>query len=133
MKTVLTIDDDPTVRQLIKSVLAQNGSIQVIEAGDGKTGLEALRKYRPDLVLLDVKMPRQNGIDTLNHIRRDPELAAVPVILLTAYREPEKLLPYLENRHTDYMPKPFVISALRKKVNEVLNCTAGEGGNQAGR
>ena len=119
-KTVLTIDDDPSIRLLIRSALEQEQTIQVIEAGDGVAGLEAVKKHHPDLVLLDVVMPRQDGIHTLQALRSDPEIAFTPVILLTAVKEKDKLMPLLSQRNTDFMPKPFLLDILRSKVKNVL-------------
>ncbi len=119
-KTVLTIDDDPSIRQLIRSALAREQMIQVIEAGDGVAGLEAVKKHHPDLVLLDVVMPRQDGIRTLKALRSDPEIAFTPVILLTAVKERDKLQPLLRQRYTDFMPKPFLLDLLRSKVKNML-------------
>ncbi len=121
LKTVLTIDDDPAIRKLIKSTLEKDANIQVIEAGDGVAGFEAVKRHHPDLVLLDVMMPRQNGIDTLRDIRQDPEVAFVPVILLTGFKEKDKLVPLLQQDNTDYMPKPFGLDNLRQKVRTFLS------------
>ncbi len=120
LKIVLTIDDDPAIRKLIKSTLERDANIQVIEASDGVAGFEAVKRHHPDLVLLDVMMPRQNGIDTLRDIRQDPEIALVPVILLTAFKEKDRLVPLLQQDNTDYMPKPFALDNLVQKVRMFL-------------
>ena len=119
-KTVLTIDDDPAIRQLIRVALEKEENIQVIEASDGISGLEAIRQYRPDLVLLDVVMPRQDGLHMLQTLRSDPDLSFTPVILLTGFKDREKLLPLLKQENTDFMAKPFLLELLRQKVRDKL-------------
>ncbi len=119
-KTVLTVDDDPAIRQLIRVALEKEENIQVIEASDGISGLEAIRQYRPDLVLLDVVMPRQDGLHMLQTLRSDPDLSFIPVILLTGFKDREKLQPLLKQENTDFMAKPFILELLRQKVKDKL-------------
>lgn len=120
LKKVLTVDDDSSIRLLIRSALSGNKAISVLEAVDGVDGLEAVRKYHPDLVILDVAMPRKTGIEVLTVLRSDPSISGIPVILLTGIKDNSQLLPLLEQECTDYIAKPFVIEKLRKKVNDYL-------------
>lgn len=130
-KKVLTIDDEPSVRLLIRTALQHERGIEILEAGDGVEGLEAIRRARPDLVLLDVVMPRLDGIKMLLTLRAEPEIADTPVILLTGYKDQEKLLPLLEQKQTDFLAKPFLLELLRQKVQHMLFPEmAGSAGNE---
>src|SRR5206468_2819643 len=81
MKTVLVVDDHPQIRRLIQVNLAKL-KLRVLCAEDGEEGLEMVRTERPDLILLDVIMPKKNGFEVLNALKSDPELKAIPVIML---------------------------------------------------
>lgn len=119
-KTVLTVDDDSSVRQLIRMALRSLKHVKVIEAENGLEGLNAVQKHQPDLVILDVMMPKLDGIGTLEKIRSNPDMAGTPVILLTGVKDSTKLIHVLENGSTDYLPKPFIIEILRQKVTSIL-------------
>ena len=119
-KTVLTVDDDSSVRILIRAALASNKSISVIEASDGVAGLEAVRAHRPDLVILDVMMPKQNGIDTLSKLRSDPDISTTPVIMLSGVKDQSKIDVINARQDIDFSPTPFVVENLRSKVNALL-------------
>lgn len=119
-KTVLTVDDDSSIRLLIRSALRSLKTVKVIEAVDGLAGLEAIQKHQPDLVILDVMMPNLDGIDALKRLRSDPVTAGTPVIMLTGVKDKSKLLPLLEHNSTDYLAKPFIIEILRQKVASML-------------
>lgn len=120
-RTVITIDDEPSIRMLIRMALQYDTTIEIIEAADGVEGLAALKAHRPALVLLDVVMPRKDGIETLQAMRADPELRTIPVILLTGFKDQKKLLPLLEQPNTTLLPKPFLVEMLRQMVQQVLS------------
>src|SRR5687768_18357250 len=82
LATVLICDDEPSLRELIRVSL--DGPYQFAEADDGEESLEMARRLRPDLVILDMMMPRRNGLEVLTELRRDADLAQTPVIVLTA-------------------------------------------------
>ena len=80
--TVLVVDDEPTARELMARHLRRAG-FQVLEAADGRAGLEAARASRPDVITLDVLMPKMDGWAVLKELKSDPELADIPVIMAT--------------------------------------------------
>ncbi len=123
-KKVVTVDDDSSIRMLIKSALRGLKAVEVFEAGDGLEGLQTIRREQPDLVLLDVVMPHQDGIETYYQLRQDPAYSSTPIIMLTAVKDNEKLLPLLQHDHTEFLAKPFVIEVLREKVRALLNLDA---------
>lgn len=83
MASILVVDDDAVVRQLLRMNFELEGH-DVLEADDGASALAAVREHHPDAVLLDVMMPAPNGYEVCATLRADPELAQMPVVLLTA-------------------------------------------------
>lgn len=81
---VLVVDDDPAFRAATSAVLRADGA-RVVEAGDGRAALAAIDAERPDLVLLDLRLPELDGGAVLNHLSSDPDLAGIPVMVLTAF------------------------------------------------
>jgi CheY-like chemotaxis protein len=82
LATVLICDDEPSLRELIRVSL--DGAYSFAEADDGEKSLEIARRLKPDVVILDIMMPRRNGLEVLSELRRDEGLAATAVIVLTA-------------------------------------------------
>jgi two-component system, OmpR family, KDP operon response regulator KdpE len=114
---ILVIDDDPRLRDALEVGLRlQWEDTQVISADDGEAGVEAFFEDNPDLVLLDVTMPRKNGFEVLQDIRR---VSDVPVIMLTARRDDTDLVRGLELGADDYVPKPFSHVALMARIKAV--------------
>jgi len=85
---ILVVDDNPSVREVLKTILTKEG-YQVAMAGDGEEGLSIARKLRPNAIILDVVMPKMDGWTTLSELKADPELATIPVIMLSMLEEKE--------------------------------------------
>jgi len=118
-KKIITIDDELPIRSLIRHTLRQDDH-KVFEAGDGRAGLEIIRRELPDLVVLDFVMPVMNGAETLRAIRSDPRIAHIPVLLLTGVKDAEKLAPLLQDSRSDFLDKPFLVETLRARVRKML-------------
>ena len=116
LATVLICDDEPALRELIRASL--HGPYDFAEADDGEESLAAARRLRPDVVILDVMMPRRNGIEVLSELRRDEELASIPVIVLTA--QPSTREDALREGADLVIDKPFVPDDINAAVEEVL-------------
>ncbi len=86
MPHILIADDERYQRVLLRELLAGDSSLTFDEASDGQQALDQARIRRPDLVLLDVMMPILDGLETFRHFKTDPELHAIPVLLVTAWR-----------------------------------------------
>ncbi len=116
LATVLICEDEPALRELIRVSL--QGPYEFAEADDGEESLEIARRLRPDLVILDVMMPRRSGIEVLTELRRDEALASTPVIVLTA--QPETREEALQKGADRVIDKPFVPDDISTAVEEVL-------------
>src|SRR4051794_38890096 len=104
--TVLVIEDEAATRQLLNDVLMRNG-LDVIVAEDGPLGLEIAKNQKPDLILLDLRLPTVSGLDVLRRLRAESATAAMPVIILTAENTEADIVVGLELGADDYLTKPF--------------------------
>lgn len=119
---ILVIDDDRKLNHLLESYLARFG-YQVQSHAHPKQGLEALERYLPDLVILDVMLPDMDGFDVCRTIRRT---SSVPVIMLTARGEVTDRIVGLEIGADDYLPKPFEPRELVARIQTILRRARGE-------
>ena len=113
MARILVIDDEAPIRENLVRFLALEGH-QVIQANDGRQGLEAIRTHRPDFILCDVMMPHLDGFEVLAATQSDPALRGIPFVFLSASAEPEKLEAALQQGATGYVTKPFNLANLRQ-------------------
>ena len=88
---ILIVDDDSACRRFFSDLLERNG-YQALAAHDGQEGLALARRIRPELVLLDLSLPRQNGIEVMRRMRTDPRTAGARLVLMTGVRDPKSLL-----------------------------------------
>jgi CheY-like chemotaxis protein len=118
-KTVLLVDDEVIVVDIAKRRLDQLG-YNVLAAHDGEEAIRLLQTAKPDLIVLDVQMPKMNGYTFLTELRKNPNeaLAATPVIIVTAYAETNPIF----NRHgvIAYLLKPLKLQELLDKVQTIL-------------
>ena len=121
--TVLVIDDSKMVHRLVQAWLKED-AIDCLFADDGKSGLECAAKLRPDLILLDVDMPRQNGFEVCRLLKGDPTTAKIPVIFLTAVTSVQEKISGLDLGADDYVTKPFNPGELRARVKAALRRAA---------
>jgi DNA-binding response OmpR family regulator len=116
---VLIVDDEPNIVISLEFLLKREG-FAVSVARDGEEGLTAIRTQRPDLVILDVMMPRLDGFSVLSAVRADPELAAVRILMLTAKGREAEQKKGLGLGADAYMPKPFSTHELVAKAKQLL-------------
>ncbi len=112
---VLVADDDPDILDLITFRLERSG-MRVIQARNGMEALEAARLKRPQVVVLDWMMPELTGIEVIEAMRADPELAHLPVMLLTARVQESDVVKGFEAGADDYLTKPFSPQELHHRV-----------------
>jgi DNA-binding response OmpR family regulator len=115
MKKILLIEDDADLFSLLKYNLEKEG-FSLTGQQTGKGALELCRQVRPDLILLDIMLPDSDGLDICKGIRRDPDLAAVPVIFLTARASETDRIVGLELGANDYVVKPFFVRELIARI-----------------
>ena len=117
--TILIVEDDPDTVKLVSLYLRRDGH-KVISTGDGLEGLRLARKARPDLVVLDLMLPRLDGIELCRTLREESE---VPIVMVTARVEQEDILTGLDLGADDYVPKPFSPRELAARIRAVLRRT----------
>jgi adenylate cyclase len=120
---ILVVDDAPDNIEVVRARLEQQG-YRVIAASDGIEALAQVRAAAPDLVLLDVVMPRLDGIETVRRIRADPAIPFTPVIMLTAQNDSRSVISALDAGADEYLTKPFDAGALLARVRSMLRIKA---------
>ncbi len=120
MTTLLLIEDDAEVRTVLRFALEDEG-YRVVEAADGGSGLDAFEHDRPDLVLLDLRLPDRRGLDICREIRLQ---SIVPIIIVTAQTDTHDLVAGLEAGADDYVTKPVVPKALAARIRALLRRVA---------
>ncbi len=119
MATVLIVDDDPFITRLVQMKVEQLGHI-VVTAGDGEEGLRKAEATHPDLVLLDLMMPRMNGLEMCRRLRATPAGRTVPIVMLTAKAQERDVEAGFAAGATDYLTKPFSPRELQTRVRAML-------------
>ncbi len=120
---ILIADDDITLMDMYKLRLEAE-DYEVITAVDGEEAIAEIRKEKPDMVLLDIMMPKINGLDVLAELKKDPQFKAMPVIMLTALIQDVTKVKSLMSGADDYLMKSEVMPGeVIKKVNQVLEAS----------
>jgi two-component system, sensor histidine kinase and response regulator len=119
LPVVLVIDDEPAIRLGLVAALRRHG-YQVIAAEDGNDGLQKAHQQRPDLIVSDVMMPPPDGFELKRLMARDPELATVPFIFLTARTGVQDRIAGISDGADDYISKPFVMEELLARTDALL-------------
>jgi two-component system phosphate regulon response regulator PhoB len=122
---ILVVDDEPDLLELVRFQLEQAG-FEVETAPDGRIGLEAIRRRRPSLVVLDWMLPDLPGTEVCRQLRADPALRDLPVLLLTAKAEEIDRVVGFELGADDYVTKPFSPRELVLRVQAILRRSAGD-------
>jgi DNA-binding response OmpR family regulator len=119
MTTVLVVDDEAPIVDLVRFTL-EDADLRVVEASDGAAALDLARRIKPDLVLLDVHMPRLDGLEVCRQLRREPDFARTPIIMLTAAGQEADRSSGLSAGADEYLTKPFSPLALLALVEALL-------------
>jgi len=130
-ETIVIIDDDRAIAQLTALWIKAAGFNTVI-ANDGRSGLAAIAQHRPDLVLLDIRMPEMDGFEVNRQIRQSPELAEIPVIFLSAHAQETTRQESLASGGRRFLPKPYESKTLIAAIRAVLKGAVPSGGIRAG-
>ena len=120
-RRVLVVDDEPNIAKIVKKQLEVSG-YDVIVAGDGEIALTKVREEHPDVILLDVMLPKRNGYEVLGILKQDEQLRRIPVIMLTARaQQPQDQDASLGHGADAYLAKPFQLEELVEQVQALLD------------
>lgn len=122
-RTVLIVEDFGETRFMIKLALELSG-YRVVEARDGREGVEVAMKERPDVILMDLSLPRMDGFMATRLIREAPEVAGVPVVAISAHATPEYRVKAFASGCNEYLTKPIDLDRLRGVVANLLKTSA---------
>ena len=118
-RKVLIAEDHPINRELLREMVTSLG-YQVIEAGDGEETLRKIQETTPDLAIIDLQMPKIDGLEVIRQLREQPEYADFPVIALTAYAMRGDRERMLDAGFTAYLAKPVRLEALKAELKRLL-------------
>jgi len=117
---VLVADDEQNVVDFIADLLSQS-HFEVSKAFNGKGVLDSLQKSQPDIILLDITMPDMNGFEVCEAIRKSPEHASLPILMITGNEDETAIVKALESGADDYITKPFKNENLVHKIETLLD------------
>jgi len=116
---ILVVEDNERNRKLVRTILEFRG-YEVVECEDGEASLALARKHRPVLVLMDIQLPKMNGIEALARLRADPEVGAIPVIAVTASVTSGERERVISAGFTGYISKPIDVGTFGEMVDRTL-------------
>jgi DNA-binding response OmpR family regulator len=116
---VLVVDDEPNIAKIVKKQLEVSG-YDVIVAVDGEMALTKIREEHPEVILLDVMLPKRNGYEVLGILKQDEQLKHIPVMMLTARAQQQDQQASLEHGADAYLAKPFQLEELVEQVKALL-------------
>ncbi|MBT3265744.1 response regulator [Candidatus Poribacteria bacterium] len=123
--TILLIEDEPDIQTVVKFALEATGGHNVIVADDGLQGLEVARKEQPDVILLDVMMPRMDGHELLRLLKASDKTNTIPVIFLSAKAQQKDVDAGLDLGADGYLTKPFDSRTLSDEVEAIVRKARG--------
>jgi two-component system chemotaxis response regulator CheY len=117
---ILIVDDFSTMRRIIKNLLRDLGFNNTQEADDGATALPMLKSGKFEFLVTDWNMPGMTGIELLKNVRSDPELAHLPVLMVTAEQKREQIVEAAQAGVNGYIVKPFTATTLKEKIDKIF-------------
>ncbi|WP_447927629.1 MULTISPECIES: chemotaxis response regulator CheY [unclassified Vreelandella] len=117
----LVVDDFPTMRRIVRSLLKELGFTNVDEAEDGQDALNKLRAGNFEFVVSDWNMPNLDGLEMLKEIRQDDALKELPVLMVTAEAKKENIIAAAQAGANGYVVKPFTAATLEEKLNKIFD------------
>ena len=116
---VLTVDDSRTILAMLHHTLS-NAGFEVLQAEDGKQGLDVLKSQEVDVVITDINMPVMNGFELLSAVKADESLKHLPVLMVTAEARKEDIVRAAKDGAAGYIVKPFTKATLEEKVQKIM-------------
>lgn len=120
METILCVDDDPTQLMLLRLALTRAG-FRVIEAADGKEGVDLALKHKPALIIMDLMMPVMDGSVAVQRIKQNEATKDIPILILSAYARGEQAKRALEAGADEMISKTFILTDLVDKIKGYFN------------
>ena len=120
-KKILIIDDDKVYTELVKAILERTGKYEVGVENRGLHGLGTAKRFKPDLILMDIMMPHTDGFQIMKLLKNDLDTISIPIIMLSAVDSDESKTAAAASFNEDYIVRPIAAEALEKKIEEVLN------------
>lgn len=117
---ILAVDDSPTMRRIIVNTLKRAGYEDVAEAGDGKDALAKLKTEKFDFIITDWNMPEMDGLTFVTTVRSDPELKALPILMVTTRSVKEDIMQAIKAGVNNYIVKPFTPETIAEKITQVI-------------
>ena len=117
---ILIVEDDRISQKMVRDAL-QAGGYETAEAESGEAALKKVAEHTPDLILMDIRLPGIDGLETTRRLKADPQTAAIPIVAVTAHAMPEDESIIREAGCEAYMPKPLRFSSLMSLVRNVLS------------
>jgi len=121
-KKILIIDDEPGICSVVSTFLEKKGFTAIV-AKSGKEGIGAANYRKPDLILLDINMPKMDGFEVLEKIKHSPKTLAIPVVMLSGRGDDESKIKASGSYSEYYITKPFQLEELESKIKEILKIT----------
>lgn len=120
MTKILVAEDEADIRELVVFSLANIGGFEVVKARNGVEAVEMTQAELPDLILMDVRMPRMTGVEACARLKEIPETKDIPVIFLSAMGQEQEIRQGMDVGAEEYILKPFAPDVLMEKVREIL-------------
>jgi two-component system chemotaxis response regulator CheY len=119
---ILIVDDFPTMRRFVKTLMRQNGYTNFVEAENGAQGLKAL-EANPDIefIVSDWNMPQMSGLEFLKAVRSDQKFSQLPFLMVTAETEKDQIIEAVRNGVSSYIVKPFTGATLQEKLTKIFS------------
>ncbi len=122
-KKILIVDDEVHIRALLEQTLEdlEDEGVELLFAKDGEEGLHVIKEEKPDLIFLDIMMPKKNGYEVCQEIKKDPQLKGIYIIMLTAKGQTVDRVRGSEVQANEYITKPFNPDEILQKAGDILN------------
>jgi two-component system chemotaxis response regulator CheY len=118
--SILIVDDFTTMRRIVKNILKQLGYENILEADDGASALEVLKREKIQFIISDWNMPQMSGIELLKTVRATEEWEDLPFLMVTAEGQKENVIEAVKNKVNNYILKPFTPETLMEKINKIF-------------